>query len=328
MISRFTLVAVDSETLQTTFADDVRAGLAAHPKSLPCLYFYDHAGSLLFEKICSLPEYYPTRAERQILEAWAHELVASLHPDTVLVELGSGSAVKTAILIEAFLKKHGKLRYDPIDISRTMLEESAANLLQTHRGLEIVGVAGEYFHGLRHIKETDDRPKLVLFLGSNIGNMHRDEAASFLSQIRETTTDDDLLLIGIDLRKDRAVLEAAYDDAQGVTAQFNLNLLDRINRDFDADFDLDAFSHRAVYEDEIGRVEMHLVSERAQVVRIADLGLEVAFGEGEAMHTENSYKYSTDEIARLAERSGLTLLDQRFDAKRRFSLNLLAPNLV
>jgi dimethylhistidine N-methyltransferase len=205
------------------------------------------------------------------------------------------------------------------------LEESSESLLKEYPALEIVAIAGEYDVGLGHLNTVVGGTKLILWLGSNVGNLERVEAARFLQRVRETMSPADCLLVGIDLRKDRAVLESAYDDAQAVTARFNLNLLYRINRELGAQFDLQAFRHRAVYNEDIGRVEMYLVSARAQDVFIEGLGLSLSFAEGEEIHTENSYKYSLVEIEALAKAAGLRLEHQWFDAERRFSENLLAP---
>jgi L-histidine Nalpha-methyltransferase len=317
-------IAADADEQRAAFACDVEAGLTALPKRLSCRYFYDHLGSLLFEEICALPEYYLTRTESEILRERAGEIAARFPHAISLVELGSGSATKTRLLIEAFRHGHSALRYVPVDISPSILEESALALLADYPGLEIVTVAAEYHEGLRQLRAESDRPKLILWLGSNVGNFHRPEAASFLRRVRETMTDADRLLIGIDLRKERPVLERAYDDPGGVTARFNLNLLARINRELGGGFDLTAFRHRAEYNEVMGRVEIYLDSLRAQCVRIAALDLEVAFAEGEPIHTENSYKYSQAEILQLAAAAGLRLEAQWLDAARRFSVNLLA----
>lgn len=325
-MDRLRLVSLDTDAHLASFADDVRAGLTASPKRLSCRYFYDEAGSQLFEEICELPEYYLTRTERGILERCAGE-IASLFPgDTALVELGSGSAVKTRLLIEAFLGRHGALRYIPIDISQSILEESSLALLGDYPGLEILGIAAEYRDGLRRLAAETGRPKLVLWLGSNVGNLDRPEAAAFLLRVRETMTPRDRLLMGVDMRKDRATLEAAYDDARGVTARFNLNLLERINRELGGGFDLRAFRHRAVYNEEAGRIEMYLRSLREQRVRIEGLDLDLAFAAGEAVHTENSYKYSPAELRELAAAAGFRLERQWTDERGFFTENLLAPD--
>lgn len=323
---RFTVsVYADPETLRSRFAADVRAGLTAARKRLPCCYFYDDEGSRLFEAICELPEYYLTRAEREILLDQAAELASRFRDDPVLIELGSGSAAKTRVVIDALLRRHGRLRYMPIDISRSALEESTAALLQDYPALEIHAVAGDYLDTLQHLDAPAGRPRLILWLGSSIGNLDRPDAAAFLRRVRGTMSTGDRVLVGIDLRKDRAVLEPAYDDAQGITARFNLNLLARINRELGGRFDLQRFRHHALYDADAGRIEMYLVSTQDQPVRIEDLELTVPFAAGEAVHTENSYKYSMDEIETLASEAGVRIDEQWLDAGRRFSVNLLAP---
>ena len=302
-----------------------RDGLGASPKTLPCRFFYDEQGSLLFESICDLPEYYLTRAEREILETSADE-IASLFPSaTSLVELGSGSSVKTRLLIEAFLRRHGRLRYLPVDISRTMLEESSLALLDDYPALEILAIAADYNDGLRQLRLEQGRPKLVLWLGSTIGNFEPDEARVFLRRVRGALGAADRLLVGFDRKKDPAVLEAAYDDAAGVTARFNMNLLVRVNRELAGEFDLDAFAHRAVWNAARGRVEMHLVSLREQTVHVGALDLDIAFAKGESIHTESSHKYAPEEIEALAADAGLATLRGWEDTADRFSLCLLGP---
>lgn len=319
---RFHLIATPGRDRRALFLRDIRSGLEARPRHLSCCYFYDQQGSLLFEAICDLPEYYLTRAEREILQTHAGEIAAGFPQGATLIELGSGNAAKTRLLIEAFLHKQAELLYVPIDICRAMLEESAIGLLHDYQGLQIQAVAAEYQEALA-LPEDARRSRLILWLGSNIGNLDRTEAAGFLARIRATMTSQDRLLVGIDLRKDRSILEPAYDDAQGVTAEFNLNLLARINRELNGHFDVGAFKHRAIYSEEQGRIEMYLVSTRAQQVRIDDLDLAISLDRDEAIHTENSYKYSLEEIRQLAEAAGLILEKQWFDARGWFSVNLL-----
>lgn len=323
-----TLMAGPRQDRRAAFARDVRAGLTAIPKHLDCCYFYDREGSLLFEEICDLPEYYLTRAERSILQERAEEVVARLPSHVRVVELGSGSSSKTRHLLSALVRRQKKLHYVPIDICSIILQETSLGLMHDFPDLEISALAMEYHDGLRHLKTMDKQPQLVLWLGSNVGNFHRPQAARFLEEVRRLMTAEDRLLMGVDLRKERAILEPAYDDARGVTAEFNINLLARINRELHGNFDLDAFQHRAVYNKEAGRVEMYLVSRRAQRVNIADLAMEVEFAAGEAVHTENSYKYSLAEIESLASAAGFRITDQWFDTERRFSVNMLAPRVI
>jgi dimethylhistidine N-methyltransferase len=306
------------------FARDVAAGLSAEPKRLHCRYFYDAEGSLLFDAICATPEYYLTRAEAEILAARAGSLAARLPDGVTLVELGSGSARKTRILIEALLRRRGRLRYVPIDISREMLESASRALVAEHPGLEVIAVEAEYQEGVR-LLAGDGGPRLLLWLGSNVGNFDRPDAAAFLARLRAVMTPDDRLLLGVDLRKERDVLERAYDDARGVTARFNLNLLVRINRELGGGFALDGFRHRAVWNAALGRIDMYLDSLRPQRVRVEALGREFAFADGEAVHTESSYKYSPEELGQLAAAAGLRVEEGWFDGAARFCLALLAP---
>lgn len=321
---RLILIVPQGEANTAVFGDAVRAGLTAPSKQLPCRYFYDQQGSFWFEEICKLPEYYLPRAEREILERRRAEII-SLFPDPMIIgELGCGNAAKTRLLIAQAVDRHGTLRYVPVDVSRAMLEETCLTLLQDFPTLEIFAVAGDYTVGLAQLKTQTDRRKLILWLGSNIGNLDRDQAEDFLREVKATMTPVDRFLVGIDLRKDRVVLEKAYDDAAGVTAQFNLNILARINRELGGHFDLTAFQHRAIYNEELGRIEMYLVSRRRQRVAIDGLSQEINFERGEAIHTENSYKYSPAEIGALARASGFSIERQWFDAGHLFSSTLFA----
>jgi L-histidine Nalpha-methyltransferase len=321
---RLQLITVDAERAESELAGAVLEGLAEQPKRLPCRFFYDAAGSRIFEQICNLPEYYLTRAEHEILQAHADEIAGAFPGHTTLVELGSGSAAKTRVLIEAFLRRHGALRYVPVDISRSMLEESAHALLAAYPALEIVAIAGEYRHGLKRLRAQQNEPKLILWLGSSIGNFADDAAVRLLAGVASEIASSDRLLVGADLKKAKRVLQAAYDDPGGVTARFNKNILARINRELDADFDLRAFRHEARWNREASCVEMHLVATTAQRVRIARIGLEARFDAGESIHTENSYKYTGRRIREIATKSGLRVERRWLDDGRRFALSMLA----
>lgn len=322
---RLTVIVPDDGTDLDDFGPIVAAGLTAAHKHLPCRFFYDARGSELFEEICELPEYYLTRTESRILADSADEITARFPDPITLVELGSGSSTKTRIVIEAFLRRHGGLRYVPVDISRTMLEESSLSLIESYQGLSIIAIAAEYKEGLRELGSQSRGAKLILWLGSTLGNLSREEAPAFLKGVCATMEARDRLLIGIDLRKDRRVLEAAYNDERGVTAEFNRNVLARINSELGGRFDLSTFRHEAPYNEELGRIEMYLASTCAQRVPIEGLGLDIELAAGERIHTENSYKYSHGEIEELGRLSGLALEHQWFDDERRFSLNLFAP---
>jgi len=324
--SRFRLRSPQRGPAADTFAAEVARGLSARPKRLECRFLYDAAGSELFEQICELPEYYPTRAERSILEKHAPAIAARVPDASQLIELGSGSATKTRLLIEALLAHQPELCFAPIDISPSALEDASESLLNRFPNLSIDAAATEYETGLELLVDDTDQ-RLLAWLGSSIGNLDREEAVAFLASVRQKLNPEDRFLLGIDLRKDPTRLERAYDDSQGVTAEFNLNLLRRINRELGGDFALDRFSHMARYDDARGRVEMHLVSEVAQEVRIESLGRSFEFAAGETIHTENSYKYAEAEIDELADRSGWACENRWLDAQGLFSLSLLRPQL-
>jgi L-histidine Nalpha-methyltransferase len=310
---------------QSSFAEDVRAGLTAKPKILKPKYLYDALGSLLFEAICLLPEYYLTRAETEIFERRAAEIVAQLPAPISVVELGSGSSIKTRLLIEAILARQSKLCYQPIDISETILEQSAKQLLEDYPALRITAHAADYTRGAASIERKDGEKVLALFLGSNVGNYTPDEARELLRQIRGALRPGDGLLLGADLKKSCETLEAAYNDALGLTAAFSRNLLVRINRDLNADFDLKQFQHRAFFNEAQSRIEIHLVSRARQTVNIRGAefqpAMQVEFQAGETIHTENSYKYDLEALAALAKATGFTPSRVWFDSEERFSCN-------
>jgi len=303
------------------FARDVRIGFSKSPKALPCLYFYDSTGSTLFERICRQPEYYCTRAEAEILRQHAGDIAAIFPNPSQIVELGSGNSEKTRILLEAFLNLQIPTTYHPIDISPGILTESATRLNHFYPALDIQPIAARYEDGLALLDSTD-KNVLLTWLGSSIGNYEPESAKAFITRLGDQLSTGDRMLLGIDLVKDPAVLEAAYNDHAGITADFNLNILTRINRELDGEFHLEWFDHRAVYNSEEGRIEMYLVSNCDQDVRINGLGLTVSFLKGESIHTENSYKYNTGQIRELGRSAGLRLLHQWFDSGKQFSLNL------
>lgn len=298
---------------------DVRAGLTTHPRELPPKYFYDARGSRLFERITRLPEYYLTRTERQILERIAPEVVTVLRP-RALVEFGSGSAAKTRILLDAMCSLDTLEAYAPIDVSASMLEEAAERLAVDYPDLRVVGVIGDFKRPLRLPFRGYSR--LVAFLGSTIGNLTTKTVVGFLQRVAGEMRPEDGFLVGFDLVKDRRRLEAAYNDAAGVTAEFNRNLLRVLNRELGADFDLSTFRHRAFFDEERSRIEMHLVSERDQTVRIADLDFEVAFEEGDTIRTELSHKYTRSTAVSLLEAAGLQVSRWETDAEGLFAVAL------
>jgi len=308
---------------RANLADDVRKGLAAHPKRFLPKYFYDELGSQLFEAICLLPEYYLTRAENEILQRYADDIAASVDGKITLVEMGSGSASKTRLIIEALLRRQSELLFMPVDISASALESSSRILLQSYPRLTIEAYAADYFAGLAELGKKPRRRTLALFLGSNISNFDREEALRFLRAMRSVLNNGDALLLGADLKKDPRMLEEAYNDALGVTSAFNLNVLARINRELGGTFDLRAFKHRAFYNEVAGRIEIYIESLLTQRVRIEKLDLEVEFAAGELIHTENSYKYDREGIARLATETGFEHTRTWLDSQERFSSNLL-----
>jgi L-histidine N-alpha-methyltransferase len=305
------------------FAEDVRRGLTAEPKRFLPKYFYDELGSLLFEAICLLPEYYLTRAENEILTRFADEIVGCVGGHKTLIEMGSGSASKTRLIIEAALREQGDLLFMPVDISASALESSSRILLQSYPRLRIEAYAADYFAALSELGKKQRGRTLALFLGSNISNFDQEDALAFLRSLRTVLSPGDALLLGADLKKDRKILEAAYDDSLGVTSAFNLNVLARINRELDGDFDLRAFKHAATYNEALGRVEIYIESRRAQTAIIGKLDLRVSFDSGEQIHTENSYKYDLSDIDRLATSTGFKCAHTWLDPEKRFSSNLL-----
>jgi dimethylhistidine N-methyltransferase len=300
----------EREAGRRRFVEAVRDGLTGRLRRLPCQYFYDDAGSALFEKICQLPEYYLTRTEDAILREHAGGMV-DLGNDAngrserpTMIELGSGSAEKTRRLIAAALARYGTLHYVPIDVSAAAVEASCRQLVRTFPTLRVTGFVGDYHASLAGIAARFPGPKLVMFLGSSIGNYEPAEAVALLADVARVMGPDDRFLLGTDLVKDRLRLERAYDDAQGVTARFNRNLLTRINRELGADFAPGRFRHQAVFRADLARVEMHLVSLADQSVTIPAAELTVRLAEGESIHTENSHKYTLESLARLAAESG------------------------
>jgi dimethylhistidine N-methyltransferase len=280
------------------FRADVLAGLTAHPKRIPPKYFYDARGSRLFERICELEEYYPTRTELAIMHAHVAELAAWLGPQCLVIEPGSGSGVKTQLLLSHLEDPAG---YVPVDIAREQLVESSRTLGRIFPGLLIRPIHAD-FSGVFDIPDIPSNRRVVYFPGSTIGNLTPEEAVILLRQFAAVTGGGGGLLIGIDLVKDVSVLEAAYNDRAGVTAAFNLNLLHRIRRELGADVRVDRFQHRAFYNRSEGRIEMHLLSPVAQTIRLDDT--ELHFEAGETIHTESSYKYSPEGFESLAAEAG------------------------
>jgi L-histidine N-alpha-methyltransferase len=298
------------------FALDVLNGLSEIPKQLSSRWIYDDEGSRLFSQICELDEYYPTRTEAEILRNHTGDILERAGEDMLdIVDLGAGDGRKTNIVLEAATKQVKDIHYVPIDIS----EASTASLVRNTRAkfpeLHVAGIVAEYFDGLHWLSSRIDRRKLVLFLGSNIGNFKRAQARVFLRQLWEALNDGDQVLIGFDLKKDIELLMAAYNDKQCITAAFNKNVLKRINRELGGDFDLTAFQHFATYEVLSGAMESYIVSLKRQTVVIRELQSTFEFEEWEPIHTEYSYKYRQSDIEALALSTGFGIVDQFRDDK-------------
>jgi len=309
--------AADVDAFKLEFLASVCNGLSQPQKTLECKYLYDEQGSELFDQICDLPEYYPTRTEIGILEDNQAAIAGYLGEGAEIVELGSGASIKTRILLSALAAPE---RYVPVDISEEFMLEVAAGLRQDYPGLAVEPVVADFMAPF-DLPAKSKGQRLLFFPGSTIGNLHRAQAAEFIKSLR-TSTVADQFLIGVDLKKDTQVLEAAYDDAAGVTAAFNLNMLRRINRELDANFVLEKFKHRAVYNKAQGRVEMHMASLAAQSVRVADKTF--TFAEGETIHSENSYKYGLNEFEEMVAAAGWKKQHVWTDADSLFAVFLLA----
>ncbi|MDB9509988.1 L-histidine N(alpha)-methyltransferase [Kamptonema animale CS-326] len=300
---------------------DVINGLSQHPKSLPPRYFYDDRGSKLFELICELPEYYLTRTETTILQECASQ-IAHLTGPAEIVELGSGSSTKTRILLDAYSQLGYPLRYLPIDISETILESSAYQLLTDYPSLEIHGIVSTYDLALAKLTPSPLPTRMICFLGSTLGNLNPEECDVFFSQIVGAMRLGEYFLLGVDLHKSKDILEPAYNDSQGVTAAFNLNMLQHLNRLFEGNFDLTQFQHWAFYNEEFHQIEMHLQSRRSQTVELRGLNLTVEFEEGETIRSEISRKFDLKIIQEELSRRGLVPLQVWTDKNHRFGLML------
>lgn len=302
-----------------SFLEEALYGLSRAQKALPPKYFYDDAGSALFEAICGLPEYYPTRSEMAIMEQHAGDMARSLAGYATLIEYGSGSGRKTRVLLEALRPAV----YVPIDISQEQLARSAYRTAEAFPMLRVLAVCADYTQpiDLPDTKLPAGSRRAIYFSGSSIGNFTPAEAQGFLARAIRLAGPGGAMLIGVDLKKDPAILHAAYNDAQGITAAFNLNVLQRMNRELGADFDLNAFEHRAFYNAEAGRIEMHLMSKREQQVKLGQGTF--SFRSGETIHTENSYKYSIAEFQALARVSGFVPEHYWLDPLRLFSVHHL-----
>ncbi len=304
--------------IQDDFATEVLNGLSRRPRSIPCRFLYDARGSELFERITELDEYYPTRTEIGLLERHAGDIAGMAGDNVTIVEFGSGSSRKTEILIAAL---SNLTAYVAIDISAAALSEAAQRLRERFPELDVITVTGDFNEAIDLPDAIADARKLGFFPGSTIGNLGETEAIGFLENARNLLGEDGALLIGVDLKKDESILVPAYDDSEGVTAAFNLNLLTRINRELDGSFDVAKFAHEAIYNAEAGRMEIYITSREDQEVTV--LGQPFSFARGERIHTENSHKYALAEITAMAEAAGWTHARAWVDDDHLFSLNML-----
>ena len=311
--------------IEKSFAEEISYSLNQNSKFINPKFFYDRKGSDLFESITLLPEYYPTRTEISILKKLKHDLPSYLDENMNLVELGSGASVKTRLILDIFTKLQVKTEYFPIDISE-ILTESSEQLLKDYDTLHITGIIDTYEGGLEFLKTYDNKKNLILFLGSSFGNFTPDDGKLFLEKIFSTMNSDDLFLIGLDLVKDKNILESAYDDSQGVTAKFNLNVLSRINDELDADFDLNNFSHYSIYNEIDQRIEMNLKSLVSQSVIISKSNLLLNLEKNELIHTEYSHKYQVNQIKKILCDAGFEIKKMWLDDKKYFSLTLVSKN--
>lgn len=300
---RFRIKALSRQDALQTLKQDVQEGLLCAPRSLPPKYFYDEAGSRLFDAVCKTQHYYLTRTESALLERHADEIIAAVRPQAC-VELGAGTSVKTEILLSRLVAGSRPFTYVPIDVCEEVLIESAARLLHRYPRLQIEALAGEYLGALQALPRLDG-PVLFVFIGSSIGNFIEAEAMELLTAISETMNPGDAFLLGLDRVKDRQILEQAYDDAEGITARFNLNVLQVLNTRLGGDFRLENFSHRAVYQEAREQIEMYLVARHAQQVTLAGIDETLHIQAGEAILTEISRKYTRDSIHRLLDGSAL-----------------------
>jgi L-histidine N-alpha-methyltransferase len=307
-----------------TMRRDVRAGLSTEPKELAPKYFYDERGSQLFEQITELPEYYPTRAERSILAERSGEIVATAGRPQTLVELGSGSAAKTRHLLSAMRDAGCLQTYVPVDISEEITHETAEALVGEYPGLVVRGLVCDFEHDLERIPDSEGG-RLIAFLGGTIGNLYPAARRDFLTRLAGLMGPDDRLLLGTDLVKAHDRLEAAYDDASGVTAEFNKNVLRVLNRELGADFDLDAFEHVAIYDVEEARMDIRLRSLEEQTIRVEGLEMDVTFASGEEMRTEISAKFTYERLTQVYEEAGLAISGWFTDADCDYALSLARP---
>ena len=315
----------NGERTYKTFADEISDTLSSNQKSINPKFFYDEKGSHLFEKICKLPEYYLTNTEISILNQLDDKISSYLDGDYRLVELGSGSSTKTRILIQILERLQTYVEYVPIDISR-ILKTSSRILQNDFKRLHITGIIDEYESGLKFLKNYDTKKNLIIFLGSSFGNFDLEAGSKFLYKMNSVMKKDDLFLIGLDLVKDKKILECAYNDSEGITAQFNLNILSRINSELGGNFDLQKFRHHAVYNEDQNKIEMYLRSIDRQTINIPQADLILNLEKDELIHTENSQKFTISNIKQMSEKAGFEIKDMWYDEKQYFAMILLSKN--
>lgn len=303
------------------YADEVAHGLTSCPKHLPCKLLYDERGSALFEEITRLPEYYPTRTELEILECNSRDIALAAGSPVSVVELGAGTATKTSTLLRAVAGRQMRVKFFPVDISSSALAEANRRVREEFPDSLVKPIVVDFSNGFSFLREISGR-KLVLYLGSSIGNFDWNDAIAFLRKVREQLAAGDALLLGTDMAKSPQILVPAYDDAQGVTAQFTINILHRLNRELGANFDLASFRHVAEWHPGHSRMEMYLESCRRQSIAVKLLGRTIGFSPQERMHIENSYKYTMDMVERMLCVSGFRLTESWFDRRNWFGLHL------
>lgn len=330
LIDRLLIHNNEDFIINNEFVKDVEKGLADKQKHISPKFFYDKKGSKLFEEICSQPEYYLNRIESLILKRSLNEITNIVGEKEIsIIELGNGNSLKTRILLKPFLGNLKKACYFPIDVSLKMLKKSIKDLSKEYVNLEIFGICSDYVSGLMKIndfmkmKNNIPKNKLIIFLGSSIGNFDPKEAKNFLCSLKRYIRQEDALLIGIDLEKDKRILDKAYNDKKGLTAKFNLNILARINRELDGEFKLSSFEHKSFYNIHKHRIEMHLESKVDQEVRVGAIKKTFHFKNGETIHTENSYKYSQNNLNKLVKNAGLEMIQSFTDRKKQYTLILL-----
>ena len=310
-----------SNEFEMTFASEIAEAFKSVPKRLDPKFFYDDAGSALFEKICNLDEYYVMRVESKLLRTHANDIAKYTASTMRLVELGSGASIKTQIILDAMGADARPIEYMPVDISK-VIGENCMYLLDAYDEITVKGIVDTYEKGLELVKNLDHTPSLIAFLGSSLGNMNPEIALEFLRTVRSCMRKGDLFLIGLDLNKSADILHAAYDDACGITAKFNKNILHRINSELGADFDHEQFEHHVVYDEKQMRVGMYLKSMQRQTVSIPKSGIRTVFEKDEMIHTENSFKYTPDSIKLMLSQAGLKIENMWCDDDKMFSLTL------